>query len=91
LGLSNSHAIYAPEINEGWCAKVEELPGKFPTLRTLTRAEIQPQASKGGMLFYGDTGDFRSTLAPCTMTTPIMLPFFDTGDGIWKGQKMIEG
>lgn len=93
LGLSNAHSIFefAPEINEGWCAKVEELPGQFPTLRTIARAEIQPQAIKGGILFYGVTGDFRSTLKPFTVTASIMLPFFDAGDGIWKVQRMIEG
>jgi hypothetical protein len=93
LGLSNAHEIFefAPEINAGWCARVEELSGQCPTLRTLTRAEIQPQAIKGGILFYGDTGDFRSTLKPCTATASITLPFLDTGDGIWKGQRMIEG
>lgn len=93
LGLSNAHSIFefAPEINEGWCAKVEELPGQCPTLRTIARAEIQPQAIKGGILFYGVVGDFRSTLKPFTVTASIMLPFFDTADGIWKGQRMIEG
>jgi hypothetical protein len=93
LGLSNAHAIFefAPEINAGWCAKVEELPGQCPTLRTLARAEIQPQAIKGGILFYGDTGDFRSTLKPYTATASITLPLLDTVDGIWKTQRMIEG
>jgi hypothetical protein len=93
LGLSNAHAVFefAPEINAGWCAKVEELPGQCPTLRTLARAEIQPRAIKGGILFYGDTGDFRSTLKPYTTTASIALPLFDTVDGIWKTPRMIEG
>ncbi|KAJ5110321.1 hypothetical protein N7532_002966 [Penicillium argentinense] len=93
LGLSNAHSIFefAPEINEGWCAKVEELPGQFPTLRTIAKAEIQPQAIKSGILFYGDTGDFRSTLKSYAATASITLPLFDTGDGIWKTQRMIEG
>lgn len=93
LGLSNAHAIFdiAPEINVGWCAKVEELPGQYPTLRTLARGEIQPQAIKGGILFYGDTGDFRSTLKPCTAMASITLPLFDTIEGIWKTRRMIEG
>jgi hypothetical protein len=93
LGLSNAHAIFdvAPEINTGWCAKVEELPGQCPTLRTLARAEIQPHAIKGGVLFYGDTGDFRSTLKQYTATASITLPLFDTVDGTWKTPRMIEG
>jgi hypothetical protein len=93
LGLSNAHSIFefAPEINEGWCAKVEELPGQFPTLRTIAKAEIQPQAIKTGILFYGDTVDYRSTLKSYAATASITLPLFDTGDGIWKTQRMIEG
>jgi len=87
--LSNAQPILniAPEVGSGWCAKAEDPPGQHsPTLRTLARAEIQSQAMKGGMFFYGDTQDlsFRSTLKPCTPMAAIVLPFFDTGDETWK-------
>lgn len=93
LRLSNAHLIFdfVPEINEGWCAKVQEIPGQCPTLRTIAKAEIQLHAIKSGILFYGDTGDFRSTLKSYPATASITLPLFDTGDGIWKTQRMIEG
>lgn len=93
LGLSNANSLfeYAPEIFKGWCAKVEEPPGQFPTLRTIAKAEIQAQAIKSGILFYGDTGDFRSTLKSYSSAASVTLPLFDTSDGIWKTQRMIEG
>ncbi|KAJ5220853.1 uncharacterized protein N7469_009740 [Penicillium citrinum] len=87
--LSNAQPILsiAPEVGSGWCAMAEDLPGQqFPTLRTLGRAEIQSQAMKGGIFFYGDTQDlsFRSTLKPCTSMAAIVLPFYDTGEDTWK-------
>ncbi|KAF3394009.1 hypothetical protein F1880_005513 [Penicillium rolfsii] len=93
MRLSNANLLfeYVPDILEGWCAKVEELPGHFPTLRIITKAEIQAQAIKGSILFYGDAGDFRSTLKSYAPAASITLPLFDTRDGSWKTQRMIEG